>query len=125
MPDWKKIVREKLTPLPLENRRQEEIIEELAQQLESACEDARASGASEPEALRQSLAQFGDWEMLRREICRAVEGDDLPVLLEGGVMSRRWIPTWIALGLMLGLLVLPTFRHAVSAAGAGWGVTRW
>ena len=34
MPDWRKIVREKLGSLPLDGGRQEEVIDELAQQLE-------------------------------------------------------------------------------------------
>ena len=74
MPDWKKIVREKLGPLPLTNGRREEVIEELAQQLESAYEEALAQGMSEPEALRRSLAQFQDWEKLRADLFHSVEG---------------------------------------------------
>ena len=35
MPDWEKIVREKLGTLPLRNGRRDEVIEELAQQVES------------------------------------------------------------------------------------------
>jgi len=40
MPDWKKLVRKKLGSLPLRNGRRDEVIEELAQQLESAYQDA-------------------------------------------------------------------------------------
>ena len=79
MPDWKKIVREKLGTLPLTNGRRDEVIEELAQQLESAYEEALAHGVSEQQAMRRSLAQFKDWEKLRRELFHSVEGARLPV----------------------------------------------
>ena len=73
MPDWKKIVREKLGTLPLTNGRRDEVIEELAQQLESAYEEALAQGVNEQEAMRRSLAQFKDWEKLRMELFQSVE----------------------------------------------------
>ena len=113
MPDWKKIVREKLGPLPLTNGRREEVIEELAQQLESAYEEARAQGLGEPEALRQSLAQFQDWEKLRGELFHSVEGTRLPVWEQNGVFSpRRW-PVWSALAVALLFLASPAFRQAL------------
>jgi hypothetical protein len=46
-PDWKKHVREHLPPLNLSGAREQEIIEELAQQLEAACAEAIARGASQ------------------------------------------------------------------------------
>lgn len=74
MPDWKKIVREKLGTLPLTNGRRDEVIEELAQQLEAAYEEALAQGLNEQEAMRRSLAQFKDWQRLRSEVFQSVEG---------------------------------------------------
>ena len=68
MPDWRKIVREKLGPLRLRNGRRDEVIEELAQQLECAYEEALAEGVNEQEAVRRSLAQFEDWEKLRSQV---------------------------------------------------------
>jgi hypothetical protein len=62
MPDWKWIVREKLGTLPLGNGRREEVIEELAEQLASAYEEARGEGMDEQEAMRSSIAQFQGWE---------------------------------------------------------------
>jgi hypothetical protein len=114
VPDWKKIVREKLGRLPLNNGRQEEVIDELAQQLESAYEEAIASGASEPEALRRSLAQFSDWEKLRSEVFRSVEGTQLPLWQQNGIFAPRRRTVWIALALTLLLLAIPAFRQALA-----------
>lgn len=114
MPDWKKIVREKLGTLPLTNRRRDEVIEELAQQLESAYEEALAQGITEQEALRRSLAQFKDWEKLRMELFQSVEGTRLPVWEQNGFFApRRW-PVWAALALTLLLLAAPAFRQALA-----------
>lgn len=114
MPEWKKIVREKLGTLPLTNGRRDEVIEELAQQLESAYEEALARGITEQEALRRSLAQFKDWEKLRRELFQSVEGARLPVWEQNGFFAPRRLPVWIALGLTLLLLAMPSFRQALA-----------
>ncbi|HXY26628.1 MAG TPA: permease prefix domain 1-containing protein [Candidatus Acidoferrum sp.] len=114
MPDWKKIVREELGSLPLSNGRKDEVVEELAQQLESAYEEAVAQGINEQEALRRSLEQFKDWEKLRGELFHSVEGTRLPVWEQKGLFSpRRW-PVWAALGLALLFLAAPAFRQALA-----------
>lgn len=128
MPDWKKIVREKLGRLPLNNGRRDEVIEELAQQLESAYEEALAQGITEQEALRRSLAQFKDWEKLRREVFHSVEGTRLPVWEQRGFFSPRRAPVWIALGLAFLFLAAPAFRQALAilpfpSAEAPWAWT--
>ncbi|HEX8835577.1 MAG TPA: permease prefix domain 1-containing protein [Candidatus Acidoferrum sp.] len=126
MPDWKKIVREKLGTLPLTNRRRDEVIEELAQQLESAYEEALAQGTNEQEAMRCSLAQFQDWEKLRSELFHSVEGARLPVWEENGVFSPRRLPVWIALALTLLLLTIPSFRQALAILPVpGNDLTAW
>lgn len=114
MPDWKKIIREKLGTLPLTNGRRDEVIEELAQQLESAYEEALAQGISEQDAMRRSLAQFKDWEKLRMELFQSVEGTHLPVWEQNGFLSPRCAPVWIALALTLLLLAMPSFRQALA-----------
>jgi hypothetical protein len=114
MPDWKKIVREKLGRLPLHNGRREEVIEELAQQLESAYEEALAQGITEQEALRRSLAQFKDWEKLRSEVFHSVEGTRLPVWEQSSFFAPRRLPVWITLALTLLLLAAPSFRQALA-----------
>ena len=114
MPDWKKIVREKIGSLHLNGGRQEEVIDELAQQLESAYEEAVATGASKAEAMRRSLAQFTDWEKLRSEVFLSVEGTQLPIWEQNGIFSPRRLPVWIALALTLALLAAPAFRQVLA-----------
>lgn len=113
MHDWKELVRVRLTPLPLEPRRREEVIEELSQQLEDAYTEALAGGASEPEALRRSLAQFKDWEGLRKDVFRALKAEELPVWQQRGILSpkRPWV--WAALLLSLALIAVSGFRQAL------------
>jgi hypothetical protein len=113
MPDWKRIVREKLGTLPLSNGRPDEVIEELANQLESAHEEALREGHDEQEAIRRSMAQFQDWEKLRGQVFRAVEGRRLPIWEQNGVFAPRRVPVWIALALTLVLLAIPSFRQAL------------
>jgi predicted permease len=64
MPDWSRLVRERLPVLHVRPERENEIVAELALQLEQAYADAMAGGAGEAEALRRALAQLGDWDKL-------------------------------------------------------------
>ncbi len=68
MPDWRRLVRERLPALHVPPERESEIVTELALQLEQAYADAVAGGAGEEEALRRALAQLGDWNKLGRGI---------------------------------------------------------
>ena len=113
MPDWKRIVGDKLGTLPLRSRRRDEVIEELAQQLESAYEEALREGLNEPEALDRSMAQFEDWEKLRLHVFQSVEGTRLPVWEQNGVFAPRRLPVWIALALTLLFLAMPSFRQGL------------
>jgi hypothetical protein len=113
MPDWKRIVGEKLGTLPLSNGRREEVIEELAEQLASAYEEALGEGMDEQEAMRSSVAQCKDWEKLRSQVFQSVEGTRLPVWVQNGVFAPRRRPVWIALGLSVLLFALPAFRQAL------------
>jgi putative ABC transport system permease protein len=72
MRDWKKYVREHLPPLGLNGAREQEIIEEIAQQLEDAHAEAIARGTTSAEADAQAKAQIPDWSALAAEI-RAAE----------------------------------------------------
>jgi hypothetical protein len=115
MHDWRELVRARLSPLPLEPGRREEIIEELAQQLEDAYAEALAGGASDREALRRSLAQFKDWEDLRKNVFHAVKAAELPVWQQSGILSPRRPWVWTALILPLALFALFGFRQALAA----------
>jgi hypothetical protein len=115
MHDWKELVRVRLSPLPLEPDRREEIIEELAQQLEDAYGEALAGGSSDPEALQRSLAQFKDWDELRKNVFRAVKAAELPLWQQSGILSPRRPWVWTALILSLAMFALFGFRQALAA----------
>ncbi len=68
MPDWQRLVRDRLPALHVRPERESEIVAELALQVEQAYTDAVAGGAGEEEALRRALAQLGDWDKLGRGI---------------------------------------------------------
>jgi predicted permease len=68
MRDWRAYVREHLPALKVRAEREDEIVAELALQLEQAYAEALAGGAQPPEALARAEAQLGDWRALAREI---------------------------------------------------------
>src|SRR4051812_26761952 len=70
-PEWVRFVRGRLAPLGLDGPREAEIVEELAEHLEAAYEEALTFGRSEEEARREALAQFPDWRVLECELSRA------------------------------------------------------
>jgi hypothetical protein len=125
MHDWKELVRVRLTPLPLEATRREEIIEELAQQLEEAYHEARSGGACDSEALQRSLAQFKDWEDLRKDVFHAVKAEELPVWQQNGILSPRRPVVWIALILSFALLGLFGFRQALGTLSVLFAKNPW
>jgi len=71
MPDFKRIVREKLPLPPMKRRREEKIIEELALQLADLFREARARGLDDEEALADALAQIPDWDTFASDITSA------------------------------------------------------
>src|SRR5436190_17408011 len=68
MYNWREHVRGRLPKLAVSPERENEIVAELALQMEQAQADAMAAGASEEDAVRRAIAQFSDWKTLAREI---------------------------------------------------------
>jgi hypothetical protein len=68
---WQIYVRRHLPPLQVAAEREADIVDELALQLEQACHDAVAGGASQREARERVLAGLPPWEELAREIDEA------------------------------------------------------
>lgn len=68
MPDWKQYVATRLPALGLRPERECQIVEELAAQLESTWQEARAAGAGEQEALERAASQIPDWQALARDL---------------------------------------------------------
>jgi putative ABC transport system permease protein len=71
MRDWKQFVRDRLPDLRLAPGREQEIVEELAQQLEQEYSAALAQGATPAEAESRTMHQFTDWDALAKDIQRA------------------------------------------------------
>jgi len=69
--DWKKYVREHLTPLDLGPELEFEMVDEMAQHLEAIFEEALADGASQQEAFARAAAHVKDWRLLECELIRA------------------------------------------------------
>ena len=122
--DWKRIVRESLGNLALDPTRHDEIVEELAQQLESAYNEEVARGTAEPEAARRSLEQFRDWDKLRSEVSESVRGTKLPVWQQNGITAPRRPLVWLALAVALAFSALPSFRKGVAML-LPWERTAW
>jgi predicted permease len=71
MRDWKQYVREHLPPLGLSGAREQEIVDEIALQLEDACTEALSRGLMSKPAEAHAVAQIPDWDALAKEIRRA------------------------------------------------------
>jgi putative ABC transport system permease protein len=69
--DWKRYVRQHLPALGLSGAREQEIVEEIAQQLDQVYADALARGASVAEAEGRAAVQIPNWASLALEIQRA------------------------------------------------------
>jgi predicted permease len=68
MQEWKQEIRHRLAGLHLAPAREAAIVEELAQYLEDCYAELRASGASEAEAWRLTLAELDGSELLAHEL---------------------------------------------------------
>ena len=68
MPEWKQEIRRRLANLNLEPTREAAIVEELEQHVADYYADLLASGATEAEAYRRSLAELQTSEVLWREL---------------------------------------------------------
>jgi putative ABC transport system permease protein len=87
MSDWKKYVREHLPPLELSGAREQEIIEEIAQQLEDAFSESISRGVMPSEAESRATAQISDWNALAQEIRKA----DQPIAeVVNAVVPEEW-----------------------------------
>jgi putative ABC transport system permease protein len=66
--NWRHYVRSHLPPLEVSAERETEIVEELAVQLDTTYERARARGASDEEARRLAISEVPDWTAFARTI---------------------------------------------------------
>ena len=88
--NWRAYVRSHLPPLDVSGPREAEIVEELAVQLETTSERARASGATDDEATAIAIAEVPDWAAFARSV-RTIETPHVPPPVAGagpgGIMT--------------------------------------
>ena len=93
MPDWEKLVGERLAQLALEEPEKREVIVELAGHLEEIYEGSRQKGASREEAIRGALLQVDNWNRLQKEIYVARKKENAM----NARTSRLWAPSFVTL----------------------------
>jgi hypothetical protein len=93
MPDWKKLVRKRLSKLGLPSGTTEQVIAELSLHLEETYQHAVSNGLTERAAIKVALQEVEDWHVLVTEIKRA--------RTEESSMNYRtrslWLPALITL----------------------------
>jgi hypothetical protein len=104
MPDWQKLVRERLSSLALDAAETDEVHAELAAHLEESYEALRTAGLPEREAVHRTLAQVADWRDLQRKIFIAKRREH-PMKKR---VRQLWIPGFLSL--MLSTLFLMTLQ---------------
>jgi len=115
MPDWRDIAEQRLMPLGLDAKREEEIVAELAAHLEDLHEDLVRQGKPPSEAAELALSVAADWDALRRDIQAAANEEVIMNYRLGPAGKRRlktfWLPgacTGALSGILLRLLQMPS-----------------
>jgi hypothetical protein len=101
MPDWQKLVRQRLSGIALDAEEKDEVRAELAAHLEELYEVSCKEGLPEKEAVRRTLEQVADWRDLQRRILIAKRS--------GYPMQKRvqqlWVPGFLTMALSIVSLV--------------------
>ncbi len=115
MPNWQKLVGQRLDGLALDAAAKEEIYAELASHLEESYESLRAEGLADPEAIHQTLAQVADWRDLQRRILIAKKTED-PMQNR---LHQLWIPGFLTLTLST-VFLMTLQKHGYQPRIVSW-----
>ena len=115
MPDWQKLVSQRLSGLALGAAEKEEICTELAGHLEESYESLHAEGLADPEAVRRTLAQVADWRDLQRRIVIARKTED-PMQNR---LHQLWIPGFLTLTLST-VFLMTLLKHGYQPRIVSW-----
>lgn len=113
MPDWQKLVHERLTQRPSGAEIGPEVTEELAHYLEDFYEASLANGLAEHEAAKRALAEVRNWPRLARNIQFAREGGEM---LRQRIQTL-WMPGFVAAILTLAVSVAVNRKASTLFAG--------
>ena len=101
MPDWQKLVHERLTERRSGAEMEPEVTEELAHYLEDFYEAGLENGLAEYEAAQRALAEVRNWPRLARNIQLARDGGEM---LKQRIQTL-WMPGFVAAILTLGVSI--------------------
>jgi|SRR5579859_47189 len=112
MPDWRKLVRERMPSLAVNSH---DVVTELAAHLEEAYDEATARGFDGEKAMAFALQQVPDWRALAENIRRAKQ-EKHPM---NNLTKKVWLPG-IAVVFAVGLLLLILDRAFVLQQVIWW-----
>jgi len=102
MPDWQRIVRQRLAGLALDSEQARQVLEEVAGHLEEDYQSLLDKFVPEEEAAHRALKQVDDWQELKQRIESARNQET--------IMPKRvaqfWLPAFLTLSLSMVLLAL-------------------
>ncbi len=105
MPEWRRLVEQRIAPLRLPPEREMEIAEEISQHLGDRYAELLAGGSAPDEAYRAALAELSGEELLAREL-RRVEKQAAPEPITLGTNRRRNMVTGLWQDLRYGARML-------------------
>jgi hypothetical protein len=88
MPDWRRLVSDRLAALALDPNERVEVVEELAAHLDETFVELRRRGFSEKDAAKRCLSEVNDWPDLRRKIQSARRKEDIIT----NRITQFWLP---------------------------------
>ena len=105
MPDWQKLVHDRLSRLQLDTAEKEEVCAELAGHLEEDYQYSLAAGASEQSAIRRALGHVHDW----RDLQSKIESSRKKETIMNKRVTQFWFPAFLTLSLSMVLLAVIEF----------------
>lgn len=99
MPDWQKLVEQRLAALLLEPDEKDQVLAELAGHLAESYDSLQKDGVPEEEAIFRTLSQVPDWKDLRRKIRSARKENTMNTRV-----TRFWFPSLITFVISMSLL---------------------
>ena len=100
MPDWTRLVRERLGLEDLSPDQQKDAIAELASHLDDLCEEYRMQGSSESEANARAIHEVTDWRSLAKNIQHAKREESM-----NHRTKQLWLPGMINLTIAMAVLM--------------------